>query len=241
MSANISEQVFSLSSDYMVNKIQPCRDKNKFLKDFTLSVTVVKPKEKGLTRNLNLDLRVNSTKEVDDPSYYDNFINYLQYSYDKYVTPLYTNICKVGDVVTLGGGIDEEFYFDNDSCAVSVIISIPNSHKKNWPFYVANKYKELSKLDSYFEDCIFHVREYKVQQVEFKFNFEMETNQTIKYLIENNNIEQEAIGFWLAAFNDVEKKVRKEQFHTNKIPVKRVMTENGPRLRFCDESIKLKL
>lgn len=225
----------------MVQKIQPYRNANKFLKDFMLSVSVVKPKEQHLKRNLLLTLNTDATRELDDSSCYDNFTNYLQFSYDKYVTPLYTTICKVGDVVALEGNIDEEFYFDNDSCSVSVIVSIPNNHKQNWQFYLADKYKELSKFNPYFEQFIFHVREYQVQKVEFKFNFEMEQEQTIKYLIEHNKVEQEAIGFWLSAFNDVERQVRSEQFHTNTIPVKRVMTEYGPRLQFCSESIKIRL
>lgn len=225
----------------MVNKIGPYRNTNRMLEKFNLKVSVVKPKTQELVRNIHLDLKGDSEKEVEDPSYYDNFANYLQYSYDKYITPLYANICKIGDVVTLDGEVDEELYFNNDECTVSVIISIPNNHKQSWQTYVAKYYKDLTKFDDYFDSFVFHVRDYQVQQVEFKFKFEMEQKQTIKYLNENNGVQQEAIGFWLSTFNVIEKKVQSDKFHTNTIPVERVMTEYGPRAKFCSETIKLKL
>lgn len=236
-----SDQLFSLSTDYLVEKIQPHKDARKFFKKFNLNISVVKPKEQQPEWKLLLNIETDSTKTTEDLGCYENFINYLQYSCDKYVTPLYTNVCKIGDVVSLEADVDEEFFFDNDTCTVSVVVSIPNNHKQNWQLYLANKYKELSKFDSYFDRFIFYVRDYKVQKVAFKFNFEMEQEQTIKYLIENGKVQQQAIGFWLSAFNDVEKKVRSEKCHTNKIPVKKVMTKYGPRLQFCDEDIKIKL
>jgi hypothetical protein len=225
----------------MRKKIQPFRERNKLLTDFVFSVTVVRTKEKQLQRNLMLLVNTDDKRKLKDGNCYDNFVNYLQFSYDKYVTPLYTNICKIGDVVSVEGAVDEELFFDEDKCTISVVVSIPNNYKENWQIYIADRYKELVKFNQFFEQFIFHVREYQVQKVEFRYNFTMEQNQTIKYLVEHNEIEQEVIGFWISAFNEVEEKVRSEGFHTNEIPVKVVDTEYGPRLEFCSETIKIKI
>jgi hypothetical protein len=236
LAAVIDEKLVSISPESLAEEVGSYKIHKKGIRFFTLNLTVTKHKTKPnlLQKNVLIEVKSDSTRRLVDEWAYDNFLDYLRYAYEKYVAPIYVDLCKIGDIVQVYGEIDEEGFFVNDECNVAVIICIPNDSKENWAVYLEKRYRELFKFRNFLEKMDFEVRDYKFQKVAFHYKFKMEASQTYNAIKESNQIDEDHVGIWYALAEEVVLKSKTENYHTHSIvATKRVETEFGPRLELA--------
>lgn len=237
----IAEQTVAIKETDIRKNLEASRQTCIALSNVNISLAVVKPNNQHKPQsNIYMDLTQNRNIKIENADDYDNLVNYLQHAYNKYVAPMYCNFGKIGDVVSLNAEIDDACYFVDDEVTVGISISVPRDHQDKWQFYIIDRYAELSKFRNHLELMEFDVRDYRLQKVYVKFKFTMNENETVNYIKQNTEVDEELLAFWLASFNEIEMKRCEEKRHSHKIPIKIVDSEFGPVLEYCDETLKVK-
>lgn len=242
MTTRIQEHELALKEGIFEQTIKPCRQSKNRLQKVNLSLAVVKPKDKrAIEPNILMEVDSHPSELIEEQEDFDNLVNYLQFAYDKYISPMYLHHGKIGDVVILDADVDEACFFEDDKLTISINISIPNTYKESWGTYIASRYGELSKFKKHLNALEFDIRDFKMQKVNFQFKFNMVEEETVKFINQNSEVDKKSIANWLALFNDVENKCADSKIHTKKLKAQLVETEFGPRLDIMQEKVKFKI
>lgn len=241
---NFSSKLVELSEVILRNDLAALKNPIMPVNNIKLSLCVVEEKKRSslsdtkLQTNRFFDIKTDEEghNELQSGEDFDTLVDYVFTAYNDFCASILRYCGTKGDTVALEAKIDKTFAFVDDEFCVSLSIPIPNAYKQNnnWITHIISNsnHKPLSKLHANFEGFGVQVREHAVQSITFVFKFFIgQKEQTVKHFFEATNApillhdstsENEIRAFWMSAFNDIEKKVRETNQHSQELLFKMV-------------------